>query len=423
MQISDFHIINDKDFEFLLMDIFNSIHDTGTYQIYGRNGQGQSGVDVFSKEKKTAIQCKYKKDTKLTDKVRDSIKKEIRNEAIKAKDFKIEITTYYYATTYPHDTVLQDYVAQISDEFPFSIIYMGWDEIRRIFLQFPRLFDRYFKTRTPLDPSQEQAQVYRYLDKWSSFIQNSSIEIGEKEYSGNKITELLCKEFYTELESYMVDLGRHILREQFNDPDITNYVFTRIYQHQIRDLGYDFLKQAKADFIKGMNSIPYCDRWEYQKNVIGSSRPNEIEKRTLQGLGSINFYKIGYYNDGDISRHLYYKRVVYKLSKVHSSFIDGFINSIQACLQVVDQSTNSKKYTLDIAANFKSKFDYLFLLYLLLAKELPVELVDKINKYISFDSIANLKTSRHMLDSPFLNELKAEIEFALSKKEEYYDYQ
>lgn len=51
---------DDKIFEKFVRDYFNHIENTLNYTLYGRSGQNQSGVDVISIEKCTAIQCKLR---------------------------------------------------------------------------------------------------------------------------------------------------------------------------------------------------------------------------------------------------------------------------------------------------------------------------------------------------------------------------
>lgn len=47
-------------FEEFIRDLFNSMHQTQSFQLYKTKGASQHGIDVFSTEKKVVIQCKKK---------------------------------------------------------------------------------------------------------------------------------------------------------------------------------------------------------------------------------------------------------------------------------------------------------------------------------------------------------------------------
>ncbi|CAN5277248.1 hypothetical protein BH23BAC1_BH23BAC1_43610 [soil metagenome] len=53
-------INDDVHFEHLITAYFNELEHTTSYDRFGRSGQNQHGLDIFSAEKKTVIQCKVK---------------------------------------------------------------------------------------------------------------------------------------------------------------------------------------------------------------------------------------------------------------------------------------------------------------------------------------------------------------------------
>jgi len=62
---------DEKLFEEFICDLFNIIENTNTYndtdfQTFGVKGQNQKGIDVFSVQTKTVIQCKLKDIRKKT---------------------------------------------------------------------------------------------------------------------------------------------------------------------------------------------------------------------------------------------------------------------------------------------------------------------------------------------------------------------
>lgn len=140
MEIKEHHLINSYEFENLLADLFNLEEAHSGYYVFGRRGQKQSGIDVYSNQSKTAIQCKYK------DKAQNvlAIKKEIETEVRKAMDSQLEIRHYIFATTSPHDKDLQIFSAELSENIPFPISFLGWEEIRKKVIKYPNILNHYF---------------------------------------------------------------------------------------------------------------------------------------------------------------------------------------------------------------------------------------------------------------------------------------
>lgn len=132
---------NWQDFEILLKGMIDVIWQQEGWQIYGRPGQGQSGIDLFgydNKSKFTGIQCKKKKTTDsdgilltnslLTKKlITDEIK-----EADKIKDPSLE--RYIFATTSSRDTKVQDIIRSINHDRikqnKYSIEIWFWEDIQ-----------------------------------------------------------------------------------------------------------------------------------------------------------------------------------------------------------------------------------------------------------------------------------------------------
>ena len=81
-KISDYVILppfkDEKKFEDFILIFFNKLEKTNSYDLFGRKGQKQSGLDVFSVEKQTVIQCKCKiSGTRKDTIIRDELLKEL----------------------------------------------------------------------------------------------------------------------------------------------------------------------------------------------------------------------------------------------------------------------------------------------------------------------------------------------------------
>jgi hypothetical protein len=143
-EIREYHSLNPSSFQDFVADLFNAKEHTNTYAIWGRHGQKQNGIDIFSSEKGTIIQCKYKNDSSA--KTKQQLKAEIEEEVIKAIGSGIKFNHFILTSTYPHDVELQHFAISLRDtkEYKFNISYVGWDELKKWTIQQPMLLNRYF---------------------------------------------------------------------------------------------------------------------------------------------------------------------------------------------------------------------------------------------------------------------------------------
>jgi hypothetical protein len=119
---------NWQEFELLTRDALTLKWGSPNLQIHGRQGQSQSGIDIFGDDyigRSVGIQCKLTT-KELTAQIIDS-------EIKKAEGFSGNINTLFFATTADIDVNLQSYVRGLSQrrsalgKFAVAIIY--WDEI------------------------------------------------------------------------------------------------------------------------------------------------------------------------------------------------------------------------------------------------------------------------------------------------------
>ncbi len=116
---------NWQDFQILIKGIYNEKY--GDFDIYGRNGQAQNGVDIFGKWKKDiiGIQCK-RLEFKLS---LAMIKCEIK----KAEAFTPKLTKYIIATTDRRDAKIQrevfDMTLERKNDGLFGVEILYWDAI------------------------------------------------------------------------------------------------------------------------------------------------------------------------------------------------------------------------------------------------------------------------------------------------------
>ncbi|TAL70560.1 MAG: hypothetical protein EPN82_02815 [Bacteroidetes bacterium] len=145
-EVSD--LIDYKQFEDLIADCFNAKERTNTYIIFGRSGQAQKGIDIYSSETKTAIQCKYISSDIVNQykSCKNRLEKDIKNEATNASKSGLEIKHFILVSTFKHDLdiIKKAEKIKIENNLPFILSYIGWEEIIKIVKQNTPILDRYF---------------------------------------------------------------------------------------------------------------------------------------------------------------------------------------------------------------------------------------------------------------------------------------
>ena len=129
-------LTDEKKFEDLINDLCCKKY-TLEFQIYGRKGQKQYGIDgsALTKDNKHILhQCKNKMlsrdDVKTQKELLDDLEKETNsmvNEFIQGKGYIVE--EFIFANSFKRDTKLQDKAIELSKKYKISITVWSWDEI------------------------------------------------------------------------------------------------------------------------------------------------------------------------------------------------------------------------------------------------------------------------------------------------------
>jgi hypothetical protein len=145
-------------FEKFALDLWGAQHPGSKSTLYGRNGQGQNGVDVVvrSGDRLIGLQCKaVGKLDQIT----------VEAEVDRAKRFTPSISDLVVVTTAPHDAKLVSYAETLTKQHKqsnlFSVSYHGWDDLLRILedhqwvahKHFPEFFSTTDKGTAPLPPA------------------------------------------------------------------------------------------------------------------------------------------------------------------------------------------------------------------------------------------------------------------------------
>lgn len=131
MERYTFNFIKDEiQFENFTRDFVKLLYKKLNFQLYGKKGQAQYGIDGYSTEGNIYFQSKHKSKSDLKDKV---LLNELNDEFNKAKSKIIESSNnqkskYLFYTTHRHSTVIQDEAKKISSE-EITVEYWGWETI------------------------------------------------------------------------------------------------------------------------------------------------------------------------------------------------------------------------------------------------------------------------------------------------------
>jgi len=145
-ELKRFNIIDYLQFQDLIVDIFNFRDNVNSYFIYGKHGQKQHSIDVYSIDTKTVIQCKYKRNKENTEINRNFIKSEIVKEINNVKLSKLKFNHFIYASTYDHDIEIQNFCIEYQEKYnlKFIVSYFGWNEIEKLILKNQNILEKYF---------------------------------------------------------------------------------------------------------------------------------------------------------------------------------------------------------------------------------------------------------------------------------------
>lgn len=136
-------------FENLVCDLINSLYKTTSFNLYGRKGQNQKGIDIISKEFETIVQCKLRtlnlndRKTKIT----------FINEIIKDLNSILESgrkpSRIIIATTIENDVLIEDQLQSVSflNNLGITFEFWSWSKISSEIFLFQNVLAKYFPFR------------------------------------------------------------------------------------------------------------------------------------------------------------------------------------------------------------------------------------------------------------------------------------
>lgn len=136
-------------FENITCDLLNALYNTTSFNLYGRRGQNQNGLDIISYQKETVVQCKLR-NLNLNNK---KVKLNFINEIIKDINSILLLenlpSKIIIATTIENDTLIQDQLNTImyKNNLSITIEYWSWDYICNNLFLFNNIVNKYYPIR------------------------------------------------------------------------------------------------------------------------------------------------------------------------------------------------------------------------------------------------------------------------------------
>ena len=190
---------DEKELESLVNDL--CIEKYGIeFQVYGRKGQKQSGIDglSFSKDEKQIVyQCKNKDITRSDAKIKTELLGDIQTEVKSASAEFPNINTFIFANSYKQDTVLQDKATDLTKQYGFTVIVWSWEEIEGLLEKhlniakqyYPEIFDKNILSESNIIHKFQENSV-TLLSSMNFYIEKSFINMPEI----NQITDFINSE-------------------------------------------------------------------------------------------------------------------------------------------------------------------------------------------------------------------------------------
>ena len=284
---------NSTDFEDLICDLFNLQNATESFKKFGKQGHKQKGIDIFSVELDTVIQCKKKdlsrKQSLLKKELLNDIEEDVKK--IMINDLRIKFNRLYIVTTFENHPDFDEYCEDIKEMYDckFDITFWGWNTIQDLVLNNEKKKKKYYPQFRWTTANEEE-----------SFLRNQALK--------NRIR----RDFSDWLNYPLKNRKRKskMLIRKFNDKsypyrnepnDFSEYDWYNAGLYQTYDKGLEFILSTHE-----IISLP-DNKWRFIKPGEKTNGNNFIVSK----IGKINYSEIIDYdidgNEYDLHPHFYCK--------------------------------------------------------------------------------------------------------------------
>lgn len=131
-------------FEESMQDIMNQLHLSSTFNLHKGNGQKQEGVDIYSFEHKTAVQCAQKDLSREANTISKELIKKLLADFKAAVESQLPMERFIFATTFTGDFWILEHCNLLSLQTRKKIEYWHWEKISDYVVCHPELFKKYY---------------------------------------------------------------------------------------------------------------------------------------------------------------------------------------------------------------------------------------------------------------------------------------
>ena len=276
-----------KMFEKFVTDFFNSLEKTNSYSLYGRSGQNQSGIDVYSTEKKVVIQCKLKninlQDKKIVSDLLDDFNNDFSSFLEFNKNKENKFNKFILASSFKNDTNLDDKAIELSGEI--NVEYWSWFKFCQLMPD--DIFDKYY--------SQLQNKMVEYYGR---DIENEDPNFKEPiniHKDGSILLDFLnnLETIYSMFEKWYSEIHyipTHILASYplFSDGNIGNRSY--YYSYSIHTKNKELFNFFNSIEIENSTSVKLTE----DKYIGDVKNPKDKIQKILKRLTTNNVHSISY---------------------------------------------------------------------------------------------------------------------------------
>jgi len=258
---------NDEKFEEFIVDLFNDIEDTNSYSRYGRRGQKQYGIDVFSINKKTIIQCKVKTINRTESIISKELMAAINADYLQIIKFLDEnpgkFNRIIFTSTFNNDNHISDFCINKSTN-DLSVEYWCWDKISSNISS--KIFGIYYADL--IKPLQDFYNTpVKTTNNYNTFSIDNKLSVLDQIYQYFSL-------IYKEINFVPIHLLKANFPIKINNNYYTDY---SLFNLSITNSNlFDFFKSLKISknntvkfgdksFIKGVNKYEYKTKYVLEK--------------------------------------------------------------------------------------------------------------------------------------------------------------
>jgi hypothetical protein len=143
--IYQYENLNDEiSFEEFICDLFNEIYQSHSFLMYQSKGSKQHGIDIFSTEHRTVIQCKKKDLMRKDNHIQNELIEDFDKSIDQLKELPFSFHKFIFVSNTKRYSRVQNHIVKKAQEFTFDSQFWSWKEIERHISRYETIRSKYF---------------------------------------------------------------------------------------------------------------------------------------------------------------------------------------------------------------------------------------------------------------------------------------